>query len=63
MSTENNIGVQTIANQPGAIARHTKPSHEPHSRATQKKGRSHQGVRTTTRHHCPSLVCTRPSQY
>ena len=47
------------SSQSRKTARHSKSSHEPDCRATQDQGGDHQGIRMTTRHHCPQVVCTR----
>ena len=49
--------------QPGATTKNSGPSYESYSRTTQDQGRSHRGIRMTTRHHCPRLVCTRSLQH
>ena len=50
-------------NQPGATTMGNGPSYESYSRTTQDQGRSHRGIRMTTRHHQPRLVCTRSLQH
>ena len=50
-------------NQPGATTTGNGPSYESHSRTTQNQGRHHSGIRMTTRHHQPRLVCTRSLQH
>ena len=37
--------------QPGATEKSSGPSYESYSRTTQDQGRSHRGIRMTTRHH------------
>ena len=49
--------------QPGATAKSSGPNYESYSRTTQDQGRSHRGIRMTTRHYCPRLVCTRSLQH
>ena len=49
--------------QPGATTKSGGPSYESYSRTTQDQGRSHRGIRMSTRHHCPRLVCTRSLQH